>query len=488
MTSLQDGTKGASRSSRRARVQAFGGFLTAMVIPNVGAFIAWGLLTALFIPTGWFPNKELAQLVDPIIKYMLPLLLAYTGGRLVHGHRGGVAGALGTIGLIVGAAIPMFLGAMVMGPLSAWVIKKVDQVLERKIRPGFEMVVNNFSLGIIGLLLCVASFKGIGPLILGINALMLDSIKALVATGFLPILSIVNEPAKVLFLNNVIDQGMYYPLGLQQAAEAGKSIFFTVASNPGPGLGLLLAFWMFSGSKTIRDSAPGAIIIHFLGGIHEIYFPYVLMKPITILGMIAGAASGITVFGFFGAGLVAGPSPGSIFSYLVLTPKGNFVGIIAGVVTATLVSFLVTSLILKLDRRRNGDAEEDLSQYADRSQAMKSEGKAVLSTVLDEQQAVELTKIVFACDAGMGSSTMGASVFRKKLAECGRDGLSVSNTSIENIPADADVVVVHKNLADRARMICPETTLVTISNYLNDPELEKLLVRLTSKQGVIGAK
>lgn len=488
MTSLQDGTKGAGSSSRRARVQAFGGFLTAMVIPNVGAFIAWGLLTALFIPTGWFPNEELAQLVDPIIKYMLPLLLAYTGGRLVHGHRGGVAGALGTIGLIVGAAIPMFLGAMVMGPLSAWVIKKVDGVLEHRIRPGFEMVVNNFSLGIIGLLLCVASFKGIGPLILGINALMLDAIKALVATGFLPILAIVNEPAKVLFLNNVIDQGMYYPLGLQQAAEAGKSIFFTVASNPGPGLGLLLAFWMFSGSKTIRDSAPGAIIIHFLGGIHEIYFPYVLMKPITILGMIAGAASGITVFGFFGAGLVAGPSPGSIFSYLVLTPKGNFVGIIAGVVTATVVSFLVTSLILKLDRRRNGDAEEDLSQYADRSQAMKSEGKAVLSTVLDEQLAVELTKIVFACDAGMGSSTMGASLFRKKLAECGRDDLTVTNTSIENIPADADVVVVHKNLADRARMKCPDTTLVSISNYLNDPELEKLLESLTSKQGVTGAK
>jgi len=459
-----------------------------MVIPNVGAFIAWGLLTALFIPTGWFPNKELAQLVDPIIKYMLPLLLAYTGGRLVHGHRGGVAGALGTIGLIVGAAIPMFLGAMVMGPLSAWVIKKVDRVLERKIKPGFEMVVNNFSLGIIGLLLCVLSFKGIGPLILGINALMLHAIKALVATGFLPILSIVNEPAKVLFLNNVIDQGMYYPLGMQQAAAAGKSIFFTVASNPGPGLGLLLAFWMFSGSKTIRDSAPGAIIIHFFGGIHEIYFPYVLMKPITILGMIAGAASGITVFGFFGAGLVAGPSPGSIFSYLALTPKGNFVGIIAGVLTATVVSFLVTSLILKLDRKRNGDVQEDLSQYADRSQAMKSEGKTVLATALKEQRPVEVKRIVFACDAGMGSSTMGASLFRKKLTECGRDDLTVSNTSIENIPADADLVVVHKNLTDRARMVRPDTTIVSITNYLNDPELETLLERLTSKQGVSDGK
>ncbi|MGV8972408.1 MAG: PTS mannitol transporter subunit IICB [Rhodoglobus sp.] len=494
MTSLQPSTAAppkASRSakaSRRARVQAFGGFLTAMVIPNVGAFIAWGLLTALFIPTGWIPNENLAKLVGPIITYLLPLLLAYTGGKLVHGHRGGVAGALGTVGLIVGATIPMFLGAMVMGPLSAWIIKKVDQVLVPKIRPGFEMVVNNFSLGIIGMGLCILSFEGVGPLISAINKAMLSAIEALVATGFLPILAFVNEPAKVLFLNNVIDQGMYYPLGLQQAAEAGKSIFFTVASNPGPGLGLLIAFYMFSGSKIIKDSTPGAIIIHFLGGIHEIYFPYVLMKPITIIGMIAGAATGITVFGFFGAGLVAGPSPGSIFSYLALTPKGNFPGIIAGILAATLVSFLVTAVILKIDRRINGDVEEDLTEFAERSQQMKSEGKAVLAGALDDPSSTDLKTIVFACDAGMGSSTMGASLFRKKLTAAGRDDLLVTNTSIENIPANADVVVVHKNLADRARIVRPETTIVAISNYLNDPELETLLGRLTTKQGVTGAE
>jgi PTS system mannitol-specific IIC component len=488
MTSSQSTATAARKVSRRAHVQAFGGFLTAMVIPNVGAFIAWGLLTALFIPTGWFPNANFAQLVDPIIKYMLPLLLAYTGGRLVHGHRGGVAGALGTIGLIVGATIPMFLGAMVMGPLSAWIIKKFDKMLDGKIKPGFEMVVNNFSLGIIGGILTLLSFEGIGPLISSINKLLLSGIESLVATGFLPILALVNEPAKVLFLNNVIDQGIYYPLGLQQAASAGKSIFFTVASNPGPGLGLLLAFWMFSGSKTIRDSAPGAIIIHFFGGIHEIYFPYVLMKPITLLGMIAGAATGITVFSALGAGLVAGPSPGSIFSYLALTPRGNFVGIIAGILGATIVSFLVTSLILKIDNRRNGEVDEDLAGFVARSQEMKSAGKAVLSTMIDARVSVEPMMIVFACDAGMGSSTMGASLFRKKLTDNGRDDLNVINTSIENIPADADLVVVHKNLADRARLARPDTEILSISNYLNDPELEALLGSLTQTKGVADAK
>ena len=468
----------APRSSYRARIQAFGGFLTAMVIPNVGAFIAWGFITALFIPTGWLPNEHFGELVGPIIKYLLPLLLAYTGGRLVHGHRGGVAGTVGTIGLIIGAEIPMFLGAMVMGPLSAWIIKKFDDLIQHRIRPGFEMVVNNFSLGLIGLALCLLSFEAVGPLIEGLNTVLLGAIQALVATGFLPILAVLNEPAKVLFLNNVIDQGIYYPLGLQEAAVVGKSIFFCVASNPGPGLGLLLAYWMFSGNRTIRNSTPGAMVIHFIGGIHEIYFPYVLMKPVTIIGMIAGAASGIATFAAVGVGLVAGPSPGSIISYLALTPRGNYFGIIAGVVVATAVSFAVNSVILRLDRKRGGSQDDDLEQHAQRSRAMKDEGKAVLAGTLDpatSRPAATPNKIVFACDAGMGSSTMGASIFRKKLRERGRSDLEVVNTAIERVPADADVVVVHENLAERTRAAHPDVRVVTIANYLTDPALDGLL-------------
>jgi PTS system mannitol-specific IIC component len=486
----------APRSSTRARIQAFGGFLTAMVIPNVGAFIAWGFITALFIPKGWIPSEHFAQLVDPTIQYLLPLLLAYTGGRLVHGHRGGVAGTLGAIGLIVGAEIPMFLGAMIMGPLSAWIVKKFDGLVQHRIRPGLEMVVNNFSLGLIGLGLCLLSYDAIGPVIEGLNTVLLGAIQALVATGFLPILALINEPAKVLFLNNVIDQGIYYPLGLQQAAEVGESIFFTVASNPGPGLGLLLAYWVFSSNRTIKNSAPGAIIVHFIGGIHEIYFPYVLMKPVTIVGMIAGAASGIATFAAFGVGLVAGPSPGSIVSYLALTPPGNHLGIVAGVLVAAAVTFAITAVILRLDRKRDGQEEDDLEQHAERSRAMKAEGAAVragapasaaVAAADPTAAAVAATepaptasahapnKIVFACDAGMGSSTMGASIFRKKLAQRGRSDLDVVNTSIERVPADADVVVVHENLAERTRAAHPGVELVTIKNYLNDPALNGLL-------------
>jgi PTS system mannitol-specific IIC component len=476
------GPPNSAASGARARVQAFGGFLTAMVIPNVGAFIAWGLITALFIPTGWLPNEDFAQLVDPMITYLLPLLLAFTGGRLVHGQRGGVIGALGAVGVIVGADIPMFLGAMIMGPLSAWLLKKLDRLLEGRVRAGFEMLVNTFSLGLLGLALCLTAFRGVGPLISQINEWMLSAISALVETGFLPLLSVLNEPAKVLFLNNVIDQGMYYPLGMQETADAGQSIFFMVASNPGPGLGLLAAFFAFSRSRAIRNSTPGAMVIHFLGGIHEIYFPYVLMKPVTILAMIAGGASGIVTFTLFDVGLVAGPSPGSIVSYLLLTPRGNFLGVIAGVVIAAAVSFLVTALILKIEQRRGNqsdDAEQELAEAQARSSSMKAEGKAVLAAALEDRPD-RARSIVFSCDAGMGSSAMGASVFRDRLAKAAVTGVDVGHSAIENVPDHADLVVVHANLADRLRRARPDAEIVTISNYLSDPALDELLAALTT--------
>ena len=456
----------------RAKVQAFGGFLTAMVIPNMGAFIAWGFITALFIPTGWLPNENYASIVGPMINYVLPLLLAYTGGRLVAGDRGAVIGVIGTIGLIVGAEIPMFLGAMVMGPLSAYVIKKFDQLIEGKIPTGFEMVVNNFSLGIIGLLLCLASFSVVGPVIESANTLVTVLIENLVQTGFLPILSLVNEPAKVLFLNNVIDQGIYYPLGMQQALNAGKSIYFMVASNPGAGLGLLLAFSLF-GKGMSKKSAPGAIIIHFLGGIHEIYFPYVLMRPIMILPMIAGSATGILTFSLFNAGLVAGPSPGSIFAYMALTPRGNFIGVIAGVLAATTVSFLLASFILKTSK---GPSDEELEEASVASKKMKEEGKNIYKPTTSSQT---VNTIVFACDAGLGSSALGANAFKKRLEKAGVQK-QVTNAAIEKVPSETDVIVTHKSLVERTRLKYPNTRIVQIDNFMNDPQLEELYLELVS--------
>ena len=455
------------QKSLRARMQAFGGFLTAMVIPNMGAFIAWGFITALFIDTGWMPNKAFSEIVSPMSKYLLPILISFMGGKLVAGDRGGVAGTIGTIGLIIGADIPMFLGAMIMGPLSAWIIKKFDELIEDKAPAGFEMIINNFSLGIIGLILCLLSYSFIGPAIVQANNFLTTVIQAIVKTGALPALAILNEPAKVLFLNNVIDQGIYYPLGMQQALESGKSIFFMVASNPGAGLGLLLAYSIF-GKKT----APGAIIIHFFGGIHEIYFPYVLMKPITILGMIAGSACGIITFSLFNVGLVAGPSPGSIFSYLALTPKGNFVGVIAGVLVATAVSFIVNGLLIKTSKDTD---DEELIKSQERSKAMKQEGKDILEGSNEQAQVSgsDIKKVVFACDAGLGSSAMGATSFRKRLEKAGIK-MDVKNYAIEKVPEGVDVIVTHENLLERAESANPGIRIVTIQNFLKDQNIDNL--------------
>lgn len=464
----------------RAKIQAFGGFLTAMVIPNMGAFIAWGFITALFIPTGWLPNEQFNKLVGPMVSTLLPLLLAYAGGKLIYETRGGIAGTIGTIGLIVGANIPMFLGAMIMGPLSAYVIKIFDKAIEDKIPTGFEMLVNNFSLGILGFILCLLANSFIGPAVQEANNIISIAIQALVSTGILPILSLINEPAKVLFLNNVIDQGVYYPLGMQDALNTGKSIYFMVASNPGAGLGLLLAYAVF-GQGASKSTAPGAIIIHFFGGIHEMYFPYVLMKPITIISMICGSACGIFTFQLFDVGLVAGPSPGSIFAYLALTPKGNFLGVIAGVFVAAAVSFIITSFILKFSKVNN---DEELTASIAQSKSMKQEGKDLLDNVVtDKVSNNKISFVAYACDAGMGSSAMGASLLKKKLAKVGIN-IKVEHFAIEKIPSDADIVVTHKNLYERAQMTTKgEKPIVTIENYLKDPNIDVLIEQIKQQYG-----
>lgn len=360
-------TPAASGDGLRAGIQRFGSKLSGMVMPNIGAFIAWGLITALFIPDGWIPNKDLAQMVGPIITFLLPILIAFTGGKLVHGHRGGVVGAVATMGVIVGTEVPMFLGAMIMGPLGGWIIKKFDEAIEGKVKPGFEMLIDNFSAGIVGMLLAVVGLKGAGPIVEKLTERLGNGVETLVDNNLLPLASVVIEPAKVLFLNNAINHGVLTPLGAAEAAEKGKSVLFMLESNPGPGLGILLAYWIF-GPKSLRPTVPAAAIIHFFGGIHEIYFPYVLMKPKMILAAIAGGAAGVATMQITNAGLVASPSPGSIFAYFIQTPKGfgNYAGMISGVVIATAVSFIIGSLLLGFGR---GSDDSGVSESADMQEA-----------------------------------------------------------------------------------------------------------------------
>ncbi|MEV5739927.1 PTS mannitol transporter subunit IICB [Microbispora rosea] len=344
----------------RATIQRFGGHLAGMIMPNIGAFIAWGLITALFIPTGWLPNKTLAELVGPIISTLLPVLIGYTGGRMVHAQRGAVVGAVATMGVVVGADVPMFLGAMIIGPLAALILKYVDRFTAERTKAGFEMLVDNFTAGIVGAVMAIAGVLAIGPIVEKVTEVAGSGVEWLISHSLLPIASVIIEPAKVLFLNNAINHGVLGPLGVAESVKHGKSILFMLESNPGPGLGLLIAYLLF-GPRSLRPSTPAAMIIHFFGGIHEIYFPYVLMKPRLILAVIAGGASGVLTFLVTGAGLVATPSPGSIFAYMAVTPKGGWFGVIAGIVIATAVSFAVAAALLGFGRA-NGDQADDPAQ------------------------------------------------------------------------------------------------------------------------------
>lgn len=468
-------------SDIKIKVQSFGRFLSNMVMPNIGAFIAWGIITALFIPTGWLPSETLAKLVGPMITYLLPLLIGYTGGKLIGGERGGVVGAITTMGVIVGADMPMFLGAMIAGPLGGWAIKHFDSWVDGKIKSGFEMLVNNFSAGIIGMILAILAFLGIGPAVEVLSKILAAGVNFMVVHDMLPLASIFVEPAKILFLNNAINHGIFSPLGIQQSHELGKSIFFLIEANPGPGMGVLLAY-MFFGRGSAKQSAGGAAIIHFLGGIHEIYFPYVLMNPRLILAVILGGMTGVFTLTILNGGLVSPASPGSILAVLAMTPKGAYFANIAAIVAAMAVSFVVSAILLKTSKVKE---EDDIDAATRRMHDMKAESKGAATPLSAGNVANDLShvrKIIVACDAGMGSSAMGAGVLRKKVQDAGLSAISVTNCAINNLPPDVDLVITHRDLTERAMRQVPQAQHISLTNFLDSGLYSSLTERLVAAQ------
>jgi len=468
------------RKGFKVKVQRFGSYLSGMVMPNMGAFIAWGLITALFIPTGWLPNEQLAELVEPMVNYLLPLLIGFTGGKMIYDVRGGVVGAVATMGVIVGADVPMFLGAMVMGPMGGWLIKKFDEAIQGKIKSGFEMIVNNFSSGILGAILAIIALIAVNPIITAITSILANGVQVMMDAQLLPLANIFIEPGKVLFLNNAINHGILSPIGIEQVRELGSSILFLLEANPGPGLGILLACTLF-GKGTAKSTAPGAIIIHFLGGIHEIYFPYILMKPALILAAIGGGVAGAFTFNILGAGLVAAASPGSILAILAMTPRGGYFSVLAGVLVATVVSFIISMVIFKASKSEVADEELDVA--AQKMQDLKGKESQVASQLQSQKSDNSILnkkvvkKIIFACDAGMGSSAMGASILRKKVKSAGLE-IEVINVAINNLPSDADVVITHKDLTDRAVAKVANATHISVDNFLNSPRYDDLIKSL----------
>ncbi|MBL0640701.1 PTS mannitol transporter subunit IICBA [Aeromonas veronii] len=460
----------------KVKIQNFGRFLSNMVMPNIGAFIAWGFITALFIPTGWLPNETLAKLVGPMITYLLPLLIGYTGGKLMGGERGGVVGAITTMGVIVGTDIPMFMGAMMVGPLGGWAIKRFDKAMDGRVKSGFEMLVNNFSAGLIGMLLAILAFFVIGPFVKVLSDLLAGGVGFLVDNHMLPLTSIFVEPAKILFLNNAINHGIFSPLGIQQATEHGSSIFFLIEANPGPGMGVLLAYMVF-GRGAAKQSAAGASIIHFFGGIHEIYFPYVLMNPRLILAVIAGGMTGVFTLTLFNAGLVSPASPGSIFAVLLMTPKASLIGVALSIISATLVSFLVAAVFVRA-QQPEADEADALGEATRKMKAMKGGKPETAAAKKPGGELMAVRNIVVACDAGMGSSAMGAGMLRKRVQAAGLD-ISVTNRAIDQLDDQVDWVITHKDLTERARRHAPNAHHISLTNFLDNGLYQELVQNLT---------
>ncbi len=460
----------------KVKIQNFGRFLSNMVMPNIGAFIAWGFITALFIPTGWLPNETLAKLVGPMITYLLPLLIGYTGGKLMGGERGGVVGAITTMGVIVGTDIPMFMGAMMVGPLGGWAIKRFDKAMDGRVKSGFEMLVNNFSAGLIGMLLAILAFFVIGPFVKVLSGLLAGGVGFLVENHMLPLTSIFVEPAKILFLNNAINHGIFSPLGIQQATEHGSSIFFLIEANPGPGMGVLLAYMVF-GRGAAKQSAAGASIIHFFGGIHEIYFPYVLMNPRLILAVIAGGMTGVFTLTLFNAGLVSPASPGSIFAVLLMTPKASLIGVALSISSATLVSFLVAAVFVRA-QQPEADEADALGEATRKMKAMKGGKPETAAAKKPGGELMAVRNIVVACDAGMGSSAMGAGMLRKRVQAAGLD-ISVTNRAIDQLDDQVDWVITHKDLTERARRHAPNAHHISLTNFLDNGLYQELVQSLS---------
>lgn len=446
-----------------SKVQIFGRFLSRMVMPNIGAFIAWGVITTLFHPNGWMPNESIGALIEPMIFYALPLLIAYTGGKAVESTRGGVVAVVATMGLIVGSDVPMFLGAMLIGPVCGYLVKQIDVFLKRHVPAGFEMLSANFSTGILGAIMAILMLKTVGPLLGGLNFLIEQGVERVVASNLLFLSAVFIEPGKILFLNNAMNHGILGPIGISEVLSKGKSIFFLLETNPGPGLGILIAYWLRS-KGTAKKSTPAAMVIHAFGGIHEIYFPYVLMNPTLFFAVILGGMTGTLVFQIFGSGLVATPSPGSIFAILALSNRLDLVGILVGVLLSTVVTAVVGGLILKRKDDWQVDEEKDmLSGY---------------------RGDYKVRKLYFACDAGMGSSAMGCSLLTKLARERGLE-IPVENIAIDALPSDAEVVITYANLIGRARRRAQNALYVGIKDFMDKEEFVELIDLLLSKFEIV---
>ena len=410
--------------------------------------------------------------------------------RKFGGHMSGMVmpnlGAFTTMGVIVGSDITMFSGAMIMGPFSSWLLKKFDHAVEGKIKPGFEMLINNFSLGILGFALAILGYLIIGPVVNAIIAFLTAGINFLIAKKLIPLLAVFMCPAQVLFLNNAVNHGIISPIAFAQAQEAGKSLMFLLDSNCGPLLGTLCSIAVFGKGKA-KETAPMAMFIAGIAGIGEVYFPFILANPIMIFATMGGLATSLLLLVVLGGGLVGMPSPGSLINIALMTPKDAAVANVLAIGAGFAVALLIGSFILKTIG--SPEEEADLAVAGIDMGTKTAKPEAALKKHKPSSGGA-IRYIIVACDSGMGSSAMGASVLKNRLQKEGYKDIKVKNSSASRIDPDADMIITLEGLIERAKLSVDNTgrEFLAINNFLKEADYDRALEVIEDRNGKEKAK
>lgn len=472
----------------KTKIQAFGSLLGQMIMPLIGVFIAWGLLTSFFIPTGWAPNQELATMVGFGIVYVIPILICFLGGYKIYKLRGGaIAGIIAIAAVasgqseifikITGGTAPMLVSVMLFGPISALILKHSEKFWIQKIPSGYQMLINNFYLGLLGFVLLFPVYY-LSIYLVGYFIKSLGFLTAKMGEYKLyPLIALIIEPAKILFLNNAINHGVFTTLGALQVNETGKSILFLLESNPGPGLGILLFYLIFSKQETTKTQATSSIPIHFFGGIHEVYFPFALLKPILILALIAGGIFGNTIFQIFNVGALAPVSPGSIIAQYIQVEKStnSLIGLTIAIFGSTIVSLISALSINFLLRFLNKNVEKKKLLVEKDKKINKN--KKVYNENTNKTE-ISWEKIVFACDAGMGSSVMAASILGKILKENNILNVEISNLAIFDLTGKEEIIITIQSLKDRVRAKNQTAKIIVLTQFLDKKSYENIALEI----------
>ncbi|HAP5505402.1 TPA: PTS transporter subunit EIIC [Enterococcus faecalis] len=455
-------------------LRRFGHRLSGMIMPNLSIFIAWSLLSLVAGYTTGNLRLALSEVETIMIRVVLPILIGFTGGKMFEEQCGGVVAAIATVGVIVSTDVPQLFGAMFIGPLAGYTFAKIEQILLPKVKEGYEMLTKNFLAGIVGGLLCCFGILVVAPAVESASFWLYQFSSWLIEANLLPLVHVFLEPLKVLFFNNAINHGLLTPLGLEGTSQTGQSILFLLETNPGPGVGVLVAFLLF-GPVGQRKTAGGATMIQLIGGIHEIYFPFVLMDPRLFLAVIAGGMSGTLVFQIFNVGLSAPASPGSLVAILANAPTDARLAVFSGIFVSFLCSFAIASLLLKRQR-----GIEPVSMIK-----MKEEDQ--VETVTPNYQ-----QILFVCDAGMGSSAMGASLLSRQLKAVNLE-MPVTYQSVHQMKwQPKTLVVIQAELKQLAQKYVPEKDMVSVQNFLEIksyyPQVLAKLTASSQEQSSLGSE